>query len=52
MGGQALLRPVDGPLGEWQCLIDTPGPSPIGRPRARRLERQLSYFSVAWADKL
>jgi hypothetical protein len=27
VGGQAFLRSVDGPLGEWQCLIDTPGPS-------------------------
>jgi hypothetical protein len=52
MDGQAFLRSVDGPLGEWQCLIDTPGLSQSEGLARGSLSSSFHGSPVKWADKL
>ena len=46
------FRVVDGPLGEWQCLIDTPGPSQSEGLVRGSLSGSFHGSPVTWADKL
>src|ERR1700691_6025227 len=52
MSGQAFLRSVDGPLGEWQCLIDTPGLSQSKGLARGSLSGNFHGSPVTSADKL
>ena len=52
MRGQTFLRSVDGPLGEFQCLIDTPGPSQSEGLARGSLSNSFHSFPVTLADKL